>query len=181
MPVTKETKMLGINDLKIAKITADTTTSITFGTLVDIPGIQTLSLTPSFIEKDLRGDEAVLDRYTKLDYISWTINNALMSLDALAIFFGGTITTSGTGATEKNVFTVLSTDIPQYFKLEGQTKYTDAGDVHIVLFKCKASKVDYELKGEDYAMVSASGIAIPTINNGKVKEITFNATATPIA
>lgn len=192
MPITKETKILGINDLKIALIAVDDDSdfavSSTGGSadVIDIKGIQTLALTPSFIEKDLRGDEVVLDRYTKLDNIGWSFTNAYMSLDALGLLLGGATVAGGSGVNESQTYTLRGQDLPKYFVLQAQTKYTDAGDVQVRLYKCKASKVDYELKGEDYATVSVSGIAIPTQfqfagNGGKIKDVIINETATPIS
>jgi hypothetical protein len=194
MAITKETKILGINDLKIVLITKDEDIPDGFeihstgglANVIDLKGIQTLALTPAFIEKDLRGDEVVLDRYTKLDNIGWSFTNAIMSLDALNVLLGGNTVAGGSGTTETQTFTLRGADLPKYFVLEAQTKYTDAGDVHVRLYKCKASKVDYELKGEDYAIVSVSGIAIPTQfqfsgNGGKIKDVVINETATAIS
>lgn len=198
MAATKETKILGINDLKICMIAEDTNTggagegdyrlASTGGSadIIDVKGIQTLALTPTFIEKDLRGDEVVLDRYTKLDSINWSFTNAIMSLDALQLLLGGQTVASGTGTDESQTFTLRGLDLPKYFYLEAQSLYSDAGDVHVVLYKCKASKVDYELKGEDYAVVSVSGMAIPTTHafgsayGGKVKDVVINETAKAI-
>ena len=192
MAITKETKILGINDLKISPIAVDDdndfAVSSTSGSadVIDIKGIQTLALTPAFIEKDLRGDEVVLDRYTKLDNIGWSFTNAIMSLEALNILLGGGIIAGGTGTAETQTYTLRGADLPRYFVLQAQSKYTDAGDVQVRLYKCKASKVDYELKGEDYAIVSVSGIAIPTQfqfagNGGKIKDVIINETATAIS
>ncbi len=189
MAATKETKILGINDLKIVLIAEDSDADYrlesTGGSadVIDIKGIQTLSLTPTFIEKDLRGDEVVLDRYSKLDTINWSFTNAIMSLDAFKVLYGGDIVASGTGSDETQTFTLRGLDLPKYFYMEAQTLYTDAGDVHVILYKCKASKIDYELKGEDYVSISVSGMAIPTQNTfgstkgGKIKDVVINETA----
>lgn len=303
MALTKETKLLGINDLKVIRVANDddalfnVASSIGVATgVVDIKGIQSLSLTPKFIEKDLRGDEVVLDRYTKLDSIDFSFSNAYLSLDALSTLLGGSVvagqeaglkeeyvisidsgataggnitvtlagngavivytvavanadtraqiatkianqintqagsiynattnednveivakvvgvktgtpalafatntgsgvltrtvvgTNSGTGETQKYTLTGNG-GIAGYFVLEAQTLYSDAGDVHVRLYKCKISKFDYELKGEDYATVSVSGMAIPTqysfggATGGKIKEVTINEVATAIS
>jgi hypothetical protein len=181
MAVSAETKILGINDLKISEITVDNSTTLTYDTPVDIPGITSLQVSPNFVEKELRGDETVLDKYSKLDSINWSIANVIMSLDALAIMIGGAVTTSGVTPAEKKIYSLLSTDLPKYFKMEGQSVYSDAGDVHVTLYKCKASSVQYELRGEEYATVSASGTAIGTIKDKKIKEIVINETAVPIS
>jgi len=177
MTVPTETKVLGINDAKIFKLLTDTSETLTYGTPVDVPGIRRLRVSPNFIEKELRGDEAVLDTYSKLDSIEWSFENAKISLDALAIMIGGEVTED----TGRQTYTLKSDDVPAYFKLVGKSDYTDAGDVHVVLYKCKATSVEYELQGEEYAMVTASGKAIGTVNNKKVKDVVINETATDIA
>ena len=188
----KETKILGINDLRLCRIVQDDSAGfklkkVSGGSardVIDLPGVQTLSLTPTFVEKELRGDEVVLDKYTKLDSINWSFTNAIMSLDALSALLGGAVSTSGSN----QVFTLTGLDLPYYFVLEGQAEYTSeaGGDIHVRLFKAKANKVDYELKGEDYCVVSVSGMAIPTSyvwsgeNGGRVKTVTINDTITAI-
>lgn len=181
MALTKETKVLGINDAKMSKLTADDEITLTYEASIDVPGITQLEVSPNFIEKELRGDEKVIDTYTKLDYIEWKFENAKISLDALAILLGGTVTTSGTTPNQVQTYTLTGNDIPAYFKLEAKADYTDAGDVHIVLYKCKANKVSYTLKGEEYATVSASGRAIATVKDDKVKDVVINETAVDIA
>lgn len=195
MAITKETKLLGINDLKVIKIQNDNDNGFDVASVggvadgvVDIKGIQSLALTPKFIEKDLRGDEVVLDRYSKLDSIDFSFSNAYLSLDALANLLGGSVVASGTGSTEVQKYTMTGNSVPGYFVLEAQTLYSDAGDVHVRLYKCKINKFDYEMKGEDYATVSISGMAIPTqfdfgdpSSTGKIKEVTINETATAIS
>lgn len=181
MSVPTETKILGINDAKIFKLTTDNATSLIYEAAVDIPGVRSLKVTPNFIEKELRGDEAILDTYTKLDSIEWSFENAILSLGALAILLGGTVTAGGVTPNRRQTYTLTKNDVPAYFKLEAKADYTSAGDIHVVLYKCKAGKVDYELKGEDYAVVSASGKAIGTVKDGKVKDVVINETATAIS
>jgi hypothetical protein len=195
MAITKETKILGINDLRVIRVQNDNDAGFDVAStggapvgVVDIKGIQSLSLTPKFIEKDLRGDEVVLDRYTKLDSIDFSFSNAYLSLDALSTLLGGSVVAGGTGTAETQKYTLSgNSGIAGYFILEAQTLYTDAGDVHVRLYKCKINKFDYELKGEDYATVSVSGMAIPTqfafggAVGGKIKEVTINETATAIS
>ncbi len=182
-----QTKILGINDLKLIVIEQDDSTAFKVAAtggvrdVIDLPGVQTLALTPTFVEKELRGDEVVLDKYTKLDSINWSFTNAIMSLTALEALLGGSVS----GTTDKT-FTLTGLDLPKYFVLEGQAEYTDEGDIHVRLYKAKANKVDYELKGEDYATVSVSGMAIPTQyvfsgeNGGRVKEVKINEVKTAI-
>lgn len=178
--LTKETLILGINDGKMSPLISDDSTALTYGAAVDIPGITNLGLSPKFVEKELRGDESVLDNYSKLDYIDWSFENSEISLDALAILLGGAVTASGVTPNRSQTYKLNKADKPKYFKLEGKSDYTDMGDAHVVLYKCKASKAEYSFVGEDYAKVSASGKAIGTKYNGDIKDLVFNETAVDI-
>lgn len=180
MPLTTVTKILGINDIKISKITADDATNLTYDTSVDVPGATTLKLGAKFVEKELRGDEVILDRYTKIDSIDFSFDHSKFSLDALGVLLGGNVAAAGTTPAQTQTYTMSGSDLPNYFKLEGQSVYTDSGDVHVVLYKCKINKLDYEIKGEDYATVSVSGTAIPTVKDQKIKSVTINETKAAI-
>lgn len=181
MPAPTETKVLGINDAKISKLLTDTGAAPTYSAPVDIPGITSITMSPTFTTKELKGDETVLDNYTKLDSISFTWTNSKMSLTALAIMLGGNVAASGSAGTAVQTYSLTGNDVPQFFKLEGQSLYTDAGDMHVILYKCKVNKVDYELKGEEYAIVSVAGTAIPLVSNKKLKDVIINEKATAIS
>jgi hypothetical protein len=181
MAVATATKSFGVDDAKVSGITVDDATTLTYGTALDIPGIQAISMSPSYIEKDLKGDEKILDYYTKLESIEWSFSNAKIALDVLEELLGATLTESGTTPNGTQTLSLKGADIPGYFKLEGQVKYTDAGDLHLVLYKCKCNKLDIEVKNEEYAVVSASGKAIPTIKDDKVWDVVINETAIVIA
>lgn len=180
MPVDTSTKVFGISDAKISKLTADTAAALTYASAVDVPGIKSLKMSPKFVDKELRGDDAVLDLYSKLEMIEWSFESAKISLDVLPILIGGSVAANGVTPNQSQVYSVLATDSAPYFKLEGKADYTDAGDAHVVLYKCKANKVDYELK-DDYAIVSASGKAIGTTKDKKIKEVVINETAKEIS
>ena len=79
--LAKESVILGINDAKIFPIITDDASTLTYGAGVDVPGITSLKLTPTFIEKQLKGRSGV-DTY-KLEQIDWSIEHGVVSLDAL--------------------------------------------------------------------------------------------------
>lgn len=180
MPLTKESVILGINDAKIFPIITDDSAALTYGAALDVPGITNIAVSPSFLSKDLRGDEQVLDEFTKLDFIDWKIENSIMSLDVLAVLLGGEVKSEGTTPNQSQTYKLKGSHKPKYFKLEGKSDYADVGDVHVVLYKCKASSLEYTFAGEDYVKVSAGGKAIATKKTGEIKDLTFNETAKDI-
>lgn len=180
MTLAKETVILGVDDAKISAIAVDDSSALTYDAAIDVPGITSIKLIPNFVEKELRGDESILDQYSKLESIDWSFENSIMSLDVLAILIGGTVTANGVTPNQSQTYKLNKADKPKYFKLEGKSDYTDMGDAHVVLYKCKASKAEYSFVGEDYAKVSASGKAIGTKYNGDIKDLVFNETAVEI-
>lgn len=183
MTLTKEAGLLGLDDVKIFEVTADTSQTLTYGSAVDIPSMQDINLTPNYIQRPLMQDEEIDGYYSKLQSVSWSFSNVKVSLDALNILEGGTITSTGSTPNQKHTYTLSDTSVPKYFKLEGKINYSsDAiGDFHLVLYKCKALSVYVEYKAQNYAIISASGIAIPTVNNGKLRDYVVNETATAIS
>lgn len=181
--LTKQATLLGVDDVKISAITQDDSTDLNYATALDVPGIQRIDLSPNFTEKGLKGDGKILDYFIELDTIGFSFDNAKVDLSVLAVLEGGTIATETNNGNEiKHTYTVGVNSVPKYFKLEGKTDYTggEAGDFHFTLFKCRANSVTVEHRTQDYAIVSVTGIAIPTTNNGNIKEYVLNATAAEI-
>jgi len=186
MTLTKEAGLLGLDDVKIFEVTADTSSTLTYGSAVDVPSLQSIDLSPNYIQKPLMQDEEVDGFYTKLQSISWSFSNVKVSFDVLNILEGGSI--SYNASPEKQILSLYDTSTPKYFKLEGKINYSPdtIGDFHLVLYKCKALSVHVDYKAQNYAIVSASGIAIPTINSSvlggrKIRDYVINATATAIS
>lgn len=186
--LSKQSVILGVDDVKISEITTDTSLTLDYGTVIDVPGIQRINLSPKFTEKGLKGDGKILDYFIQLDTIGFSFDSAKVDLSVLAILEGGTLTTTTTGTAPNEVetvhkYTVGTNSTPKYFKIEGKTNYTggEAGDFHFKLFKCRANSVTVEYKTQDYAIVSVTGIAIPTTKDGQIKEYVINKVASDIA
>lgn len=192
MTINKQTVVIGIDDAKIFELTADTSSHLTYvkddnnnHNVISAPGIQKIELTPSVTEKGLSSDEKILDYYVRTDYLYWAFNSAQISLDVLAILEGGTVSQTPSEPTPPEFYTysVNQTSMPKYFKLEAQAKYSagTVGDFHLILYKCKANNVDVQYLASDYAIVSATGVAIPTTHDGRIKDYVINGTATNIS
>ena len=176
---------LGLADVKIAQMLTDPVGGIaTYGPSWDVPGGQSISFTPDFLEKELRGDNKVLDQYSKVQSISGSCKHAKISLALQAIFMGGTISDSGVTPNEKRTLTVLGSDKPSYFRMEGLVDYRGGealgGDFHIVLTKVKIVKFQTEFQSEDYATVSFDFKGIPRDADDVLYTMEENETLTPL-
>lgn len=184
MAISKTAAFRGISDCKIAAVTADTTATLTYGTLYDIP-IKDLSVTENRENYELKHDDQVqaVESVIQTAEISGTI--ARVPMDVLNILTGGGVTASGTTPNQKQTYGLDYNDTPGYFKLEivSAKAHADAGDVadvHIQFKKCKVQSLDYNIQ-DGFASVKFSAKAIRTINDGQIKNIVFNESSSSIS
>ena len=183
MTISNQTVALGIDDAKIFQLSTDTSSSLTYASAIALPALQKLEIASQVTEKALKSDEKVLDYYVNTDFISWAFYSTKISLEALAVLEGGTLTLSGTTPNQTYTYSTTKNSMPNYFKLEAKANYTAGanGDFHLKMYKCKVNSIDILHLASDYAIVTATGVAIPTTNNGKIKDNVINETATAIS
>lgn len=177
---SKQTIVIGIDDAKIFELKPVNDSSgspLVYEAAIEVPNIQKIELTDVVTEKPLSKDEQVLDYSIKRDCIAWAFQSAKISLDALAILEGGTLTPSA-----PYVYSVTESSAPKYFKFEAKANYSaeEVGDFHLKLYKCKANNIDIQYVANDYAIVSATGVAIPTKHDGRIKDYVINETPSEI-
>lgn len=184
-PISHETKLYAVKDCKIAPLTSDPSGGTpVYGVKVDVPGIKTVGISGNMDTKQLRGDNRLLDSQSKITGITIKVDHAKMSLDALALMLGGTVT-DVTTAPESASWDLTADSAPAYWMLEAASPTnggdTIGGDVHFTLWKCSLSKFpELGFAEEDYQIVSFEADCIPLASNGKWLTPTINATATAI-
>lgn len=185
MAIAHFSKTFGVDDAKVASMTADPSGgSTTYATAIDVPGVKSVTISGTYSKKSLRGDGGLIDVFSVLDNISATINYAKLDLGILALATGGTVTDSGTGSTEVATLDLNSADNLGFFKFEAQTLGTDfvGGDCHLVLYKCIPTGLPFAGFGEeDYQTHSLPVDTTPRISDGKWLDVLFNETAAAIA
>lgn len=187
MAISHVSKLYAVEDAKIAAVTADPSGgTTTYGSLVDVPGIKSVTISGNVNTVELRGDNSLLDANSTLTNITLIFEYAKLSLDALDILAGGAVTDAGTGSTETATYDLLRTDALGYFKFEAKTPTAGvdevAGDAHITLWKCMLSSFpEFGMAEEDYQTFSVSAIAVPRLSDNKWLQVKFNETAAAIA
>jgi len=173
----------GLRDVKLTAYTDVNGTTLAT-TSVDLPVARTLSFSDSEDFEELRGDDKLVAQHGSGPAVEWDLESGGLPFEAFQIMAGGTIVTSGTGTTEKKVFSKKVTDQRPYFKVEGQAISDSGGDLHTILYRCKATG---ELSGEfsdgAFFLTSASGVSIAPIggvNADKLYDFVQNATVTAI-
>ena len=183
MAFDQETHVFGVRDCKIALLSDDSGAAPTYDAFVDVPGIQEVTLGFDFTEKELKGDDIILDTRSTLDSITAKVSHAEINLDALPVILGGTTTVSGTTPNKSYSYNRLGTDSIPYFKIEAQVCYVDEddADMHLVLYKSRITDHEVGATGEDYKAVSFSAKAIPCKSNNMLYTLAMNETAVTIS
>lgn len=172
----------GLRDVKLTPIT----NLNTLGTPVDLPVSRKFSFSESEDFEKLEGDDIVAASVGSGPTSSWELESGGLPFEAYRVMAGGTITESGVTPSAKKVYSKLVTDRRPYFQTEGQAISDSGGDVHGVLYRCKA---DGDLEGEwsngSFFLLSASGTAfgdtVGTSPTNKLYDFVQNETATAIA
>lgn len=187
MAISHFSKLYSVVDAKIAAVTADPAGgTTTYGSLVDVPGIKSVTIGGDVSTVELRGDNTLLDANSTLTNISLSFEYAKLSLDALDVLVGGTVTDAGAGSAETATWRLLNTDTLGYFKFEAKTPTAGvdevAGDAHIVLYKCIITGFpEFGFAEEDYQTFTVDALAVARLSDARWIDVVFNETAAAIA
>lgn len=156
-------------------------TGATLGTPVPLPYGRTLSFTDTEEFQELRGDDRVIAVHGSGPNIEWDLESGGLPLEAYKVMSGGTLTESGTGGTTKVIYDKKADAERPYFKIEGQAISDSGGDVHVIIYKAKATG---ELSGSfadgEFFLTSVSGQGVTSsvvADLGKIYSFIYNATA----
>lgn len=187
MPLSHISKAFAVVDAKIAPLTADPSGgAATYGALVDVPGIKSVSIGGDISTVELRGDNQLLDANSTLTSISLEFEYAKLSLDALDVLVGGTVVDAGVTPNQTANYTLLGTDTLGYFRFLAKTPTAggDAvtGDVQFELYKCILSGFpEMGMAEEEYQTFTVSAIALPRLSDQKWLRTAFQETASVLA
>jgi hypothetical protein len=172
----------GLRDVKITPISNATTEA--YGTVLDLPAARVLSFTEAESFEDLRGDDAVITSRGTGPTIAWDLEGGGVHLDVLKAIIGGTVIDSGVTPNQMKSFRKKATDARPFFKAEGQVMSDTGGDVHALLFRCKATgDVEYNFSDGNWVLTKCSGAAYPSVEATRLDalyDIVFNETVTAI-
>ena len=182
MPLTNHPLPFGLRDVKLKPISA---TNV-LGTAVDLPVARTFSFSDSEEFETLQGDDRTVASVGSGPTATWELESGGLPFEAYKIMAGGTVSESGVTPAQKKVYSKLVTDSRPYFQTEGQAISDSGGDVHGVLYRCKA---DGDLEGEwsngSFFLLSASGTAfgdtVGLTPTNKLYDFVQNETAIAIA
>lgn len=146
-----------INDFKIAAVTADTSVAYTVGTLVDLPGVSSFTMSMEYDTDELRGDAKIQDIYSKLDKVTGSFGG-IIDFDVFEEMLGGRILSAAGYETFR-----IGPEFSKYVYIETQTVFHgEVGDIHARLFKARITGFNIEQSSQNYMVFTADYEAIPT-------------------
>jgi hypothetical protein len=178
MAIAEHLKTYTLTDLKVAPVVGDTP-----GTLVDVPGIQSLEVTVSNDAVTLRGDNAELAVIDQGNGLEWSFTEAGLSFEALEVILGGTVATTGTTPAVVETFHLNADDTRPYFAIVGVQPDDGAGeDLHVVIWKAKATG-NFTLTAQDqeFSTPGFEGRGVGRSDNKRMLSLVHHETAVEAA
>lgn len=152
----------GLRDVKVTPINDDGS----LGTPVDLPNAQTFSFTEAEEFSDLRGDDQLKAVRGSGPEVEWELESGGISLEAYQVIAGGTVSSSGTDPDEIKTFSKKGTDQRPYFRVEGQAISDSGGDVHCIVYRCRATdSLEGTFEDGEFFVQTASGRGLPDPDN----------------
>lgn len=188
MALQHYSRVLSVDQCRISKLLTEPGLGIgacTYAASIQLVGIRNISWEATYKSVELRGDNQVLETDVIPGVIQGKLEYGKMNLDALNLLWGGTVADAGSTPTQTATFTLTGGQLPVYFALEAQCKTTDfftqPGDVHVRLFKCKiVTGPEILMTDADYGLQAISFKAVQPRSTDSIAKIVFNETAQAI-
>lgn len=186
MPISHVTKMLAVDDAKIAKLLTDPESGTpTYGPLIDVPGVKQVALTLEIQTIELRGDNKRMDQASILVGCGIAWSQGKLNLDGQAVIIGGTVVDSGVTPAMKATYSRGGADTIPQFKFEARTPSngtdTAGGDGHLLVYKLTGSAFPVGFAEEDYQTFDVEAQGAYLLSTNKLFDEILNETAAAIA
>lgn len=178
MPLTTVPLPFGLRDVKLFPIASGDT----LGTAVDLPNSRTFSFSETADSAELRGDDGVTAVHDSAPTVNWDLESGGLPLEAIKVMYGGYIKESGVTPNIIKTYQKADTDARAYFAAVGQAISDSGGDVHMVVYKCKATgDLSGSLADQNFWLTGASGRGIARTTDRVVWEFIQHETAVAVS
>lgn len=173
MAIQHYTKVFNFQDAKVYPLLTDPPGgTATYGTGIDVPGVQALEVSGDIETKELRGDGGLLDVFSVLKNVKAKLGYAKESLDLFATWLGGAVVDSGTTPNQKATWDLTGDSTVKNWKIEGACPASGVdlvgGDLHVTFWKSVlASFPGSGFAQEDYQLQSVDFATTPLLATGK--------------
>lgn len=170
----------GLRDVKIFPVSQST--GVRSGIGVDLPSSRTFSFKEVVESEQLDGDDAVQASHDYNPMVEWELEGGGISMEAYAAMAGGTVTASGTTPAQTKTYTKRKNEGRPYFEVEGQAISDSGGDMHMIVYRCKADgDIEGGFEGGSFMLTKAAGKGYGELaEDGKLYDFVQNETVSPI-
>ena len=173
----------GIRDIKLTPY-VDAAGSVLGSVSYDLPNSQTLSFEETEEFQELRGDDRIVTTRGQGAQVEWELEAGGIAPKCWSIMSGGEVIESGVTPNRKIILRKRGSDARPYFRVEGQAISDSGGDVHAILYRCRANDtIGGEFKDGEFWMTSASGLGLPLLDdtNDLLYDLVQNESKTAIS
>jgi len=172
------TKPIGLREVYLTQL--DAVGAPVVGKRVALPASRIFSFKPKADVKRLEGGDVIVDAVDVNKGGDFNIEGGGVSIDVLALLSGGTVATTGTGATEVTELTVTSDNTAPYFQVEGRSvNSSGAGDLVTTVFyaRCTGGGPEFTQNNGEYFLTKAAGELFEHPTNKKLYSTKQRVTA----
>lgn len=171
----------GLRDVKLFPVDSATGARVV-ASGVDLPSSRIFSFKEVAESEQLDGDDQIQAMHEYNTVVEWELEAGGISLEAYAMVAGGSVATSGLDPDEVKTYTKLKSDSRPYFEVEGQAISDSGGDLHMVVYRCKADgDIEGGFQNGTFMLTKASGkgYGLPG-EDGKLYDLVQNQAVTSI-
>jgi len=152
-------KPYGLSDIKL--------TSIDGATQVDLPAATKLTFKERVKSAEGVGDDKLDTVVTVREGVEWELEATGLPLEALALMYGTTTSTSGTTPNQIKTLSQAGAVRLPYFKIYGKSLGEGDDDVHCIIYKAKITEgLDSPMQYGELQMATIKGLGIDDGSNG---------------
>lgn len=172
----------GMREIMLTPITNSVTEAL--GTSVELDAARTMSFSEAEEFNTLRGNDQNLRTRGSGPSVSWELEAGGYKADAVKVIYGHKLTDAGTTPNQTRTLRRIATQSRPYFKAEGKALSDSGGDVHVILYRCRATgDFEGEFSDGEWYLTNASGEAFPSAltldgDTNVLYDIIYNETET---
>jgi hypothetical protein len=168
----------GLRDVKLFAVTG---AGVRTGLAIDLPVARTFSFKETVSSETLAGDDVTVASHDYDPIIEWELEAGGISLEAYAAIAGGTVTATGTTPAQVKKYSKLKTQTRPYFEVEGQAISDSGGDMHTVVYRCKADgDIEGSFENGSFYLTKAAGKGFGNLDTNQLYDFLQNESETDI-
>lgn len=148
----------------------------------DLPVSRTFSFKEVVESETLEGDDQVQGSHEYNPMVEWELESGGISFEAYKLMAGGTVGETGISPSQVKTYSKTKGQSRPYFEVEGQAISDSGGDMHCVVYRCKADgDIEGGFENGKFMLTKAGGKGYGKVGDtGKLYDFVQNETVAAI-